>query len=219
MRKRYFIVSLAVIMLLCACNGKTNQKNVISEIVGPQGDDYIDEKTKVPMKDITEENMLAIPEKYRYMFENGINKGEFPDNSEIKRIALSKINSMDAYDSVWEVIFGVIDFDEKKSKYGLRKDGNLLEPDIIQEYQLTEEDIEIYRDAFHSEYLVQEATFGNGRWKIAVEYQNGECYTYEFGSEGSHYDAPENLMINYFFNKMDLSDSNRDYFSLHHEDL
>ena len=37
MRKRYFIVSLAVIMLLCACNGKTNQKNVISEIVGPQG--------------------------------------------------------------------------------------------------------------------------------------------------------------------------------------
>ena len=56
-------------------------------------------------------------------------------------------------------------------------------------------------------------------WKIAVEYQNGECYTYEFGSEGSHYDAPENLMINYFFNKMDLSDSNRDYFSLHHEDL
>ena len=56
-------------------------------------------------------------------------------------------------------------------------------------------------------------------WKIAVEYQNGECYTYEFGSEGFHYDAPENLMINYFFDKMDLSDSNRDYFSLHHEDL
>ena len=219
MRKKLFIVSVAVIMFLCACNGKTNQKTVISEIVGPQGDDYIDENTKVQKKDITEENMLAIPEKYRYMFEKGVNKGEFPDNSEIKRIALSKINCMDAYESVWAVIFGAIDFDEKKSEYGLRRDGNLLEPEITEEYQLTDEDLEIYRDAFHSEYLVQEATFGNGSWKIAVEYQNGECYTYEFGREGSLYDAPENLMINYFFNKMDLSDSNRDYFSLHHEDL
>ena len=223
MRKNIFIVSIAVIILLSACNSKTNQGTFTSDITAdnhyPQGDDYIDDNVKAERKDITEENKLAIPEEYRYMFENGVNKGAFPDNSEIKRIALSKINAMDAYGSVWNVIFGVIDFDEKKAEYGLRKDGNLSEPDIIQEYQLTEEDIEIYRDAFKSELLIREAEFGNGWWKIAVEYENGECYTYGFQDEGLLYDAPENLMINYFFNKMDLTDSDRDYYSLHHEDL
>ena len=223
MRKNIFFIFLAGIILLSACNNKTNQGTFTSDKMPDdyiqQGDDYIGENVKAEKKDITQENMLAIPEEYRYMFENGVNKGAFPDNSEIKRIALSKINAMDAYDSVWNVIFGVIDFDEKKAEYGLRKDGNLSEPDIIQEYQLTEEDIEIYRDAFKSELLIREAEFGNGWWKIAVEYENGECYTYGFQDEGLLYDAPENIMINYFFNKMDLTDSDRDYYSLHHEDL
>ena len=214
---------MAGIFLLSACNNKTNQETFFSDITADnyitQGDDYIEENVKAEKKDIAQENMLAIPEEYRYMFENGVNKGAFPDNSEIKRIALSKINAMDAYDSVWNVIFGVIDFDEKKAEYGLRKDGNLSEPDITQEYQLTEEDIEIYRDAFKSELLVREAEFGNGYWKIAVEYKNGECYTYGFQDEGLLYNAPENLMINYYFNKMDLTDSDRDYYSLHHEEL
>ena len=223
MRKKFFFILIAGIFLLFACNNKTSQGTTTSDITADsyitQADDYIDENVKAEKKDITQENKLAIPEEYRYMFENGVNKGVFPDNSEIKRIALSKINAMDAYESVWNVIFGVIDFDEKKAEYGLRKDGNLSEPDIIQEYQLTEEDIEIYRDAFKSELLIREAEFGNGWWKIAVEYENGECYTYGFQDEGLLYDAPENLMINYFFNKMDLTDSDRDYYSLHHEDL
>ena len=223
MRKKFFFILIAGIFLLFACNNKTSQGTTTSDITADsyitQADDYIDENVKAEKKDIAQENMLAIPEEYRYMFENGVNKGAFPDNSEIKRIALSKINAMDAYESVWNVIFGVIDFDEKKAEYGLRKDGNLSEPDIIQEYQLTEEDIEIYRDAFKSELLIREAEFGNGWWKIAVEYENGECYTYGFQDEGLLYDAPENLMINYFFNKMDLTDSDRDYYSLHHEDL
>ena len=217
-RNRLLIVFLAAVVLLCACNDSTNRETYTSDTVF-RGDDYIDKNVTIETKDITQENMLAIPEKYRYMFENGVNKGDFPDNSEIKRIALSKINSMDESGSVWNVIFGVIDFEEKKSEYGLRKDGNLLEPNSTQEYQLTEEDIKIYRDAFHSEYLARDATFGNGWWKIAVEYKSGECYTYEFQDEGFLYDAPENIMINYFFNKMDLSDSNRSIFSLNHEEL
>lgn len=190
-------------------NEKKEEKSNITETIEIVEEKIIDEnKEKTEMADSVEKYIVAIPEENRYMFESGMCEGSLPDKSEIKKIALSKINIPDG-EGIYFEIFGLIDLESRKSAYGLCKEGPLMEPEIVQEYELTDEDIERYLSAFESEYLTDEVTFGTGWWKIAVEYKDGSCYSYEIKEAGLKNYTAENTMIKAFFDKMNLNDSDR----------
>ena len=156
-----------------------------------------------------EDYLSAIPAQDLYMFQSGTCDGAFPDNSEIKRIALSKVN----YDMSWYVVYAVADLEKSEVTYG-QTDGVLSAPEDYQTYELTDEDINRYRDAFDSSLLEDEVEFGNCYWNIAVEYTDGTCYAYQFGNEGYMDNSPENIMINAFFDKMEKTDKVKNNFAL-----
>ena len=174
----------------------------------PGNDTGVTEPPQTPETPV-EDYLAAIPAQDLYMFQSGICDGEFPGNSEIKRIALSKVN----YDMCWDVVYAVIDLEKGEAKYGLT-DGVLSEPEDYQIYELTDEDIKAYRDALDSSLLKDEVEFGNGYWNIAVEYTDGTCYAYQFGNEGYMNNSPENIMINAFFDKMEKTDKIKNDFAL-----
>lgn len=157
----------------------------------------------------------TIPAESRYMFQGGKCKGDLPDNSQIKKIALSKHNKEggDAY--IWTVIYGEIDFEEAKSRYGTNSGGRLDNLTLSQEYDLTAEDMDRYRDAVNQKCLKDSlGNFSSGWWKIAIEYQDGKVYSYEIHEEGYKVNTDENKMINAFFDKMDISNNYKETFSL-----
>ena len=158
------------------------------------------------------EQFPEVPEEDRYLFLGGRCTGAFPDNSEIKRIALSKANQ----DNVWTVMYGVIDIEAKTVTYGTRNDSFRAEPEDYQVYELTDAEVADYRNAFRSDLLKDEIDPDKCYWRIAVEYKDGTVYSYQFGKEGYMNGAPENDMVNTFFNKIVVSDNFKFYYALHH---
>ena len=71
------------------------------------------------------------------------------------------------------------------------------------------------RNAFRSDLLEKEADMTKGLWKIAVEYKDGTFYAYQFGVEGYYNGSPENDMILAYFDKAEIPDRFRFFFSLH----
>lgn len=208
---------LSAIMVLCIILGTVGcstdntvdtHTNVPAQttVTGARGDDVgvADQKTLS-----NDEYLAAVPEQDRYMFLSGRCNGEFPDNSEIKRISFLIIN----YSMVWKSIYGSVDFETGKATYGMT-DGGLYPIDEYQIVDLTDSDIEAYREAFDWTILHDELELDMGYWKIAVEYNDGTCYAYQFDKSGYTRNTAENIMISTYFDKMDLDDNTRDYFSI-----
>lgn len=151
-----------------------------------------------------EEYLAAVPAQERYMFLSGRCNTDFPDNSEIKKISFLKIN----YSMTWVSIYGSVDLDAGKATYGWVS-GGLLPTDEYQVCDLTDVDIKAYRDAFDSSLIHDEIQLKQGFWKIAVEYKDGTCYSYQFGADGAKRNTPENMMVSAYFDKMELDDNNR----------
>ena len=156
-----------------------------------------------------EQYLAAVPEQDRYMFLSGRCTSAFPDNKEIKRISLLKIN----YSMTWTSIYGSVDLEDRKATYGMT-DGGLYPPGEYQVFDLTDADITTYRDAFDSTLLHDELQLDKGYWKVAVEYKDGTCYAYQFDDNGYKRNTPENIMINTYFDKMDLDDNSRLLFGI-----
>lgn len=156
-----------------------------------------------------EEYLAAVPEQDRYMFLSGRCNTSFPDNKEIKRISLLIIN----YSMVWKSIYGSVDLETGKATYGMT-DGGLYPPKEYQVFDLTDADITTYRNAFDSTLLHDDLQLYKGYWKIAVEYKDGTCYAYQFDRSGYTRNTPENIMVNAYFDKMDLDDNARTLFGI-----
>lgn len=158
---------------------------------------------------------IIVPEKVKYMFKGVKCEDNFPDKKNLKKIALSKRNKTGGDSFILEAIYGEIDFEEAKSRYGTNSGGRLDNLTLSQEYDLTAEDMDRYRDALNQNCLNE--SFGkidSAWWKIAIEYQDGKVYSYEIHEEGYKVNTDENKMINAFFDKMDISNNYKETFSL-----
>lgn len=198
-----------------ACDNRTNNvennKPIVTVIESNNSSDLINSGEKIVEKDSI--YFQAIPSEDRYMFETGICE-EKNFNSEIKKIVFYKTNPLDDNQSVFLKVYGKIDFEAKQAMYGLAH-GALDDPYDYQRYELSDDDIEIYKNALKTEYLKYGMDIESGWWKIAIEYEDGSCYSYEFHKEAYADGSPENLMIRTYFDKIDqLSDSERDILSL-----
>ena len=169
-----------------------------------QGDDVGTGRPTLP----DEQYLSAVPEQDRYMFMSGTCTTTFPDNSEIKKISFFKLN----YDMCWKCVYGSVDLENGKATYGM-SDG-LYPPLEYQVYDITPEEVTIYRNGFDSSLLHDEVELSKGYWKVAVEYNDGTCYAYQFDISGSTNHTPENYMLNSYFELMDLDDNTRYIFGL-----
>ena len=167
-------------------------------------DNGVTEKTKLPDEDY----LSVVPAEEQYMFLSGRCSTDFPDNSEIKKISFFKLN----YDMCWKCVYGSVDLENGKATYGM-SDG-LYPPLEYQVYDITPEEVTIYRNAFDSSLLHDEVELSKGYWKVAVEYNDGTCYAYQFDISGSTNHTPENYMLNSYFELMDLDDNTRYIFGL-----
>ena len=190
------VLALAITLGAAGCSGATT---------GAQGDDVGETKhTTLP----DDRYLSAVPEQDQHLFQSGVCTTAFPDNSEIRKISFL-INN---YSMVWTSIYGSVDFESGKATYGM---GNNLRPfDDYQVYDLTDDDIKAYRDAFDGTLLRDKVELDNGYWKIAVEYKDGTCYAYQFDRDGIMRNTAENIMISAYFDKMDLDDNTRLLFGI-----
>ena len=210
---------LKIILLICVlttigCNRNSIPNSVIDQKPSElEGDD-------VPSGQKTHPNFLyVIPEEYRYMFEGGICEGEMPSNEEIKKIALFRTNSSDDWGSFWLLIYGVIDLDNKEMYYGINdyiqedEEGKFNGNEYsIRRFELSDEDVEKYKDSFNPELFINEANYNNSWWKIAVEYKDGTCYSYEFHAEAYSNDSPQNELIKSYFDKLVFTEEEKTKF-------
>ena len=172
-----------------------------------QGDDVVVGPGRPTLPD--EQYLSAVPEQDRYMFMSGTCTTTFPDNSEIKRISFLKLN----YDMVWKSIYGSVDLEKGSATYTYI-DGGLYDTDSYQVFVLSGAEVEKCRNAFDSTLLHDEVQLGKGFWLVAVEYKDGTCYAYQFDKNGFLRNTPENIMINTYFDRMNLDDNTRYIFGL-----
>lgn len=156
-----------------------------------------------------EDYLSAVPEQDRYMFMSGTCKTTFPENSEIKRISFLKLN----YDMVWKSVYGSVDLEKGSATYTYLS-GGLYDTDSYQVFVLSGAEVEKCRNAFDSTLLHDEVQLGKGFWLVAVEYKDGTCYAYQFDTSGIKRNTPENIMINTYFDRMNLDDNTRNIFGL-----
>ncbi|MBO4927705.1 MAG: hypothetical protein J5379_05585 [Clostridiales bacterium] len=202
------VVALCVMITGCGPAKTETPKDAITHtsLTELPGDDTgVTEKTTLS----DEEYLAVVPEQDRYMFLSGRCASSFPDNKEIKRISLLIIN----YSMTWKSIYGSVDLEAGKATYGMT-DGGLYTPEEYQVYEITDADITTYRNAFDSTLLYDELQLDNGYWKMAVEYKDGTCYAYQFDANGYMRYTPENIMINAYFDRMDLDDNQRMLFGI-----
>lgn len=178
---------------------------VETEEVFPGDDTGETKNTTLPDEDY----LAAVPEEDRYMFLSGTCKTTFPDNSEIKRISFLKLN----YDMTWKSIYGSVDLEIGTATYTYVS-GGLYPPHDYQIFVLNGSEIEKCRNAFDSTLLHDEVQLGKGFWLVAVEYKDGTCYAYQFDASGFKRNTPENIMINTYFDRMNLDDNTRHIFGL-----
>ena len=170
-----------------------------------QGDDVGTGRPTLP----DEQYLSAVPEQDRYMFMSGTCTTTFPDNSEIKRISFLKLN----YDMVWKSVYGSVDLEKGSATYTYLS-GGLYDTDSYQVFVLSGAEVEKCRNAFDSTLLHDEVQLGKGFWLVAVEYKDGTCYAYQFDKNGFMRNTPENIMINTYFDRMNLDDNTRYIFGL-----
>lgn len=156
-----------------------------------------------------EDYLAAVPEQDRYMFMSGTCKTTFPENSEIKRISFLKLN----YDMTWKSVYGSVNLEVGTATYAYVS-GSLSAPRDYQIFVLSGSEIEKCRNAFDSTLLHDEVQLGKGFWLVAVEYKDGTCYAYQFDTSGIKRNTPENIMINTYFDRMNLDDNTRYIFGL-----
>lgn len=162
-----------------------------------------------PTASSDEDYLAAVPEQDRYMFLSGTCKTTFPENSEIKRISFLKLN----YDMTWKSVYGSVDLEIGTATYAYVS-GSLSAPRDYQIFVLSGPEIEKCRNAFDSTLLHDEVQLGKGFWLVAVEYKDGTCYAYQFDKSGVMRNTPENIMINTYFDRMNLDDNTRYIFGL-----
>lgn len=170
----------------------------------PGDDTGVTKVTTLPDEDY----LAVVPVEEQYMFLSGRCDTAFPDNSEIKKISFFKLN----YDMTWKCIYGSVDLANAKATYGI-SDG-LYPPNEYQVYDITPVVVTEYRNAFDSSLLHDEVELGKGYWKVAVEYNDGTCYAYQFDINGSKNNKPENTMINMYFKQMDIDENLGHIFSI-----
>lgn len=209
------ILLLIFVITTIGCNRNSIPNPIIEQKTSkPEGDDVTSGQKSYP-------NFLyAIAEEYEYMFEGGICEGETPSNEEIKRIALFRSNSSDDWGSFWLLIYGVIDLDNKEVYYGINdyiqedEEGKFNSNEYsIRKFELSDEDVEKYKESFKPELLINEANYNNCWWKIAVEYKDGACYSYEFHAEAYSNDSPENELIKSYFDKLVFTEEEKTEFA------
>ena len=206
MRFIYILLAIAFVFTI-GCQGKSIELVPIENNVV----EYNEDTEKNVEKDRI--CLLEIPSEDRYMFEGGICEDK-NYNGEIRKIALYKKNPLDDNQSVFLKVYGKIDFDAKKATYGVAR-GALDDPYDYQQYDLSDDEVEIYKNTLKKEYLKHGMDIESGWWKMAIEYEDGSCYSYEFHKEAYAEGSPENLMIRTYFDKINqLSSSERDILSL-----
>lgn len=168
--------------------------------------DYVGSR---PTASDDEDYLSAVPEQDRYMFLSGTCKTTFPDNSEIKRVSFLKLN----YSMMWTSVYGSVDLEIGTATYTCVS-GGLFETRDYQICVLNGSEIEKCRNAFDSTLLHDEVQLGKGFWLVAVEYKDGTCYAYQFDTSGIKRNTPENIMINTYFDRMNLDDNTRNIFGL-----
>ena len=189
------VLALGIMLGAAGCNAVTET----------QGNDVgVTQHTSLP----DDRYLSAVPEQDQHLFQSGVCTTALPDNSEITKISFL-INN---YSMVWTSVYGSVDLENGKATYGMGN--NLLPIDEYQVYDLTDEDIKAYRDAFDGTLLHDKVEFDNGYWKIAVEYKDGTCYAYQFDRDGIMRNTAENIMISAYFDKMDLDDNTRLLFGI-----
>lgn len=208
MRKVKMIISVILVLGLLLGIAGCNSNDNVTVPTTYDGDDVF--VTKLPSD---EEFLKAIPEQDRELFQSGKYIGVMPDNSEIKRIVLYDIQ----YDSIYFMVYGVVDFEAKTFSYGT-SNGGLYPPDDLKVFELTDEEIATYRDAINKEFLKNDVVLANGYWKIGIEYNDGTRCAYEIDASAFVYEAPENVMINTFFSKIETSENYRVRFGFHQYD-
>lgn len=144
-----------------------------------------------------------IPDESKYLFYGSNPYGNLPDKSEIKKIALSKKNNSDPM-AGYDAIYAEIDFEKAKVRYGTNSGGRLDTMKINQEYDLTDEDMDRYRNAVNQSCLRNSIQSNKSWWKVGIEYEDGTVYSAQIEEEGYNFYSDENAMINVFFDKMDV---------------
>lgn len=183
----------------------TEPATVETEEIGQGCDTGETSHTTLPDEDY----LSAVPEQDRYMFLSGTCKTTFPDNSEIKRVSFLKLN----YSMMWTSVYGSVDLEIGTATYTCVS-GGLFETRDYQICVLNGSEIEKCRNAFDSTLLHDEVQLGKGFWLVAVEYKDGTCYAYQFDTSGIKRNTPENIMINTYFDRMNLDDNTRTIFGL-----
>lgn len=136
-----------------------------------------------------------IPEEYRYMFESGVCEGQLPGKSELRRIALGKCNapSFDGW-AQWHELFVLIDLEAYSVKGDAQEYSELTTLSMKQEYEPDNEELEQYLSLLQETNLKNPIETG-GAWRIALEYKDGSCYSYEYGSESYNINSDVNKML------------------------
>lgn len=205
MKKWLMLLLISFVIFLPACEGRDNDIRT-EENDGKNAEKTVEEKNQ-NKKNL--DTINAIPERDRYMFTCGTCEGELPAKENITKIAISKIAKPDSQAPYIEV-YGVIDFMEKTIEYSyLEGSRRPVEPEVVQNIELTDEDINSFLDTFDGSFLKDEIEFDDDWDKLAVEYSDGTCYAYEIREGRYTYGSPENNMMCDFFDKMELSDSDR----------
>lgn len=145
-----------------------------------------------------------IPEEYRYMFESGVCEGQLPEKLELSKIALSKCNAPD-FDGwpQWHELFIVIDLETSSLKGEAKEYSSLTTLSLEQEYELDNEEIEQYLNLVQESSLINPILTG-GAWRIALEYKDGSCYSYEYGAEGYNKNSDVNKMLRVMTSKLNI---------------
>lgn len=212
MRNKILIATACLILSVAVCGCETDKSS--KEVIGQYENSGENNANDVPSKNLTESkkasdvmNTAVIPEEYRYMFDSSSCEGELPDNSLIKRIALSKYNGPQGDNGHKLVVYALVDLENGKLFYGMSSSSESIK--IVQEIDLSDAEILSYKDAVNAECLKNPIEADTAFWKMAIEYEDGTCYSYEFSKEGYMEGTPTNKMIKTFFTKMDLKDSEK----------
>lgn len=148
---------------------------------------------------------VVIPEEDRYMFDSELYSESLPDKNDIVKVAFSTFNDPQDSSGVWLVLYEQIDFEEKTISYWDSKSGRIDGIKKTQEIVLSDDDINVYRDAVNYECLKTPVNYEDRFWKIAILYKDGSHYAYTL-TDGYKKGTSENDMIRCFSDKFELTD-------------
>ena len=199
-------ILLTVMMIAVCLTGCNKDIGTEGEITPGNSEDKVKEANS-NMKSSDVMNMAIIPEEYKYMFDSFVCEGSLPENTQIKRIALTKYNKPQGNSGAWLVLFAMADCEKNKLIYGKSPKPDSVS--IVQEIELSGDEVKNYQNALNTSCLSKPIDNDNAYWKIAIEYNDGTCYSYGFEKECYMDGSSENNMIKAYFDKMELKTSER----------